>query len=399
MATSTKLFIALLAIIATLFGYNYFFRPFGEMQTLVSMPEPSPITEQLSPEEQLLSSLTTKQKVTQLMAVTADLSGHRVSAGTTSAREASQSAAFTESEIWQWIITNRPGIVVLGGSDVSTDSARQAVQQLKSQELSPFIAANHEGGAEQSLNGEGFSDLLSWRDLCRLETRTERIEVLARSAQDLVNAGVDIVFAPVVTNATSSAFLQSRACSNRQEVISERATELVETYRSYNLLPVLKYFPALGTRDPQIGFNRVQLEFEDTHVFRSLLNQFSTIGVMTSHVGVTNQYQDIPCSQSRDCIRELEMSFPDVWVFSDDLSLAAAAFQASPSAGVRKDLPQIATSALKAGNDILVFGESVSAKELDAVVAGLVTAIDSDPELSLLVDSKLKHSMSYKRTQ
>lgn len=388
MNKSTLSLLFVLIVFTVLFGYNYFFRPFAYLNQTAQVEEPVAEDVQLedeSPIEKLANQMSVREKVAQLMAAPLVISGDF---------EKNK----PEAQL-QWIGDNQPGVVTLFGSAIASDSAEQAIivvkqSQFKNEnELVPLVAVDHEGGTTQRLNGTGFTVLPSWKQLCGMEVVKSQM-LLESSAQELSVIGIDIVLAPVVDYGANRV-LGSRICSaDRQEVISA-AENFVQFFQKEGILPVLKHFPGIGktNKDLHRQFDTTSITTEDAEIYVSLLSSFPKIGVMTTHVGVENQFPDLPCSLSSVCVGEVANNFPQVLIFSDALEMKAAAHTAEDQ---EKALGQVAVEAARAGNNVLIFGPSVDPIQLTEVLEALEKAYTDDPLIRTQIDVSLNKVLTYK---
>jgi beta-N-acetylhexosaminidase len=419
MHRSTKVFIFLLVIVAAITGYNYFARPFAGL----SRNQEQPSEETLAPgneqaeftPEVVFEKLSEREKVLQMIAAPVVLGGDSALAGV--AQPATSSAA-TGSAVQPmvstptstvpaatgsaeaWVERNNPGFITFFGEKISRSEAEKTIDRYKSlarlweQPLVSAIAVDHEGGTVQRLSGAGFTLLPSWQELCALDV-TERDGFLKLSSEELSSIEVDFVFAPVLDVADFNPALRNRICSGDHETVLERATSFALAFRDREVTPVFKHFPGIGatTRDLHFGFDRVTVDPLDSRLFRVLLETFPDAAVMVSHVGVENQYPNVPCSLSKPCIDELYTVFPDVMVFPDALNMTAAAYTTD---GTRKDLKQVAAEAVLAGNTVLVFGTELDGDDLEDITAELVAQYQSDPAVRQAVDASVKKIIAYK---
>lgn len=373
-------FIVLLSVACLLLGFNYLFRPF-ESQPPSLDPSPTPLVTDQAPTMQWFP----EAAVAEILAMPLGVSN-----------AASPSAQY-QADL-TWINQRQPGLVTLFGSTISTTSAQTAIRQIQTQyaDQPPLIAVDHEGGTVQRLSGTGFTRLPSWQSLCA-QPATRSAQLLQQSAQELKAVGVDLVLAPVIDVGNSSV-LGSRLCSSDEAVVAERAQQYVQAFGSQQILPSLKHFPGIGasTRDLHFTFDRVTVRPEEALLYRQLLDIFPTLGVVVSHVGVSNQFPDIPCSLSPDCIGELKQNYPQVLVISDALEMEAAAYQApselsnasgsSQTAGPLT-LAERAVRAVRAGNEVLLFGAQVTATEMEEVYQALLAESQRDPSFQALVEA------------
>lgn len=410
MTKQSFLLVFFLLILALLLGFNYFFKPFAYLaqnqaaSTEIEEPTDEP---QLSKTEEIVATLTPRQRITQLLAV--PLTVNQTIANPILA---TQSAQLT------WIQENNPGAVVLFGNNVSTAAAATAISLLSSNEvtssnestpsneLAPFIAVDHEGGTVQRLRGEGFSILPSWAELCQRSQVDAQVAV-EQSAQELRSMGVDIILAPVLDVSTNNRVLGSRICSGDFNLVGERARLVATTYLKHQIMPVFKHFPGIGqtTTDLHTGFDTVSVSEDEARLYRELLDfytatnsaaiqeEWPSIGVMTAHVGVENQDPTVPCSMSSHCVSQLTDNFPTVLVFSDDV-LMVSAYQ-----GISKEeqtLTKVVLQAILAGNQQIIIGPGVTANELNDMVLLVEEAYRNNTLVQRVIDHSVAQVVQHK---
>lgn len=370
----TLVFICFLAVIAVLLGLNYIYKPFSNSQAVstTSDASPEPVAS-ANPTIIDLSQLSSRQKVARLIAAPVVITDGRP-------LDASSAA---------WLSKEQPGAVTLFGRDLSTQTVATQVAELKAMvDLQPselLIAVDHEGGTVQRLRGEGFTILPSWQTLCS-EPATASAELLATSASEVGQVGVDIVFAPVADVALNHPSLRTRVCSDEPSQIVAMTQSYITAMNRAGVLPVVKHFPGIGatTRDLHTAFDRVTIEPKDALIYQALLTANPKIGVMTTHVGVNNQFPDIPCSLSLDCVGQITANYPQTLVVTDALKMKSAAYQGEGQP--EKELPQIAEAAVRAGNQLLVFEPNVSWSELSQVIEYLSSKYEEDQVFQVQVD-------------
>ncbi|HEX7018320.1 MAG TPA: glycoside hydrolase family 3 N-terminal domain-containing protein [Patescibacteria group bacterium] len=386
MSRSTLLFIFFLGLCALLLGYNYYVQPFKDLFN----PEPAAQVEvepedTLSAADQLLTQLSTTEKVWQVLAVPYTVS-------------ASPSASLED------IVARKPGMITLFGDRIGTESAMAVREQIaagdrgeRRDQLPIWLAVDHEGGRVQRLSGPGFTRVPSWQELCQLEPDTRQI-ILEKTATELSVAGIDLIFAPMVDVASGSAVLGNRVCSDDPAEVISASQQVVTLFTDQGILPVIKHFPGIGstTRDLHTTFDRVTVTEDDALIYRQLLTQFPRLGVMTAHVGVVNQYPDLPCSLSPACVGELQNNFPAALIFTDALEMKAAAYTAS---GTPKNLESISTEAITAGNNVLVYGSGVTLSELSTIAKTLEARAATDSAFLNRINNSVRKIIEYKTTR
>ena len=137
-------------------------------------------------------------------------------------------------------------------------------------------------------------------------------------------------------------------------------------------------------RDLHTTFDRVTITPEDALLYKFILDRFPSLAVMTTPVGVTNQYPDVPCNLSLDCVKELTSNYPQTLVITDSLEMVATRF--NPDSEAPLTLDEISFRALKAGNQVLLYGQAVTPDQLTEIVDRLVTEYDQDPSFKDQVD-------------
>ncbi len=381
MNKSTLFFIFILIILVFLSGYNYFFKPFadfGSGQGIMVEASPSPEPEAMNPVEQMVAEMTPEAKIAQLLAIPFDIDKEDM-------RTASSSATLN------WIMDYDPGTVTLFGTNISTTSAKTIVDTLGDR----WIAVDHEGGSVQRLSGNGFTRLPAWNQVCQKETVDKQI-LLETSAQELSQVGVDIVFAPVVDYGSNS-ILGSRICSPVSSEVITNAKAFIKAFDKNNIISVIKHFPGIGKtkRDLHTSFDTINVNPEDAQVYIKILNEYPQIGVMTSHVGVENQFADIPCSLSPSCVGQITTQYPQTLVFSDALDMKSV-MTGMDNVDDDLKLKIVAKKAIEAGNDVLVFGKGNSLEQIDDVYKYLVEEYESDQDFASRVDLSVKKIIKYK---
>lgn len=389
---TTLLLILLLLFFCVVLGYNYVWRPFaGSMVATENQEDQATTAGELTAVQPSrrwqLTNLTPEQKVGQLLMVPFDVN---------------LSTASDEAKLQQWL-TLEPGGVVLFGKSISAIEAKRfstlLTQSSAPDSISTILAVDHEGGDVQRLAGNGFSILLSARELCK-QTEEIRVAELNQSAQELSLAGIHMIFGPVIDVSSSSGVLKSRVCSGDPALVGQYGKEFVAAFSNQGILPVVKHFPGIGsiTRDLHTSFDQQLVVAKDVLPFKSILDAFPTIGVMVSHMGIVNQIPDLPCSLSADCIDQLKSTNPQALVISDSLTMKAASFDGETNTYTRT-LESAALSAMYAGNQVLVFGPETTPAELQKVKSALVAQYAVDPSFAKQVDSAVERILDAKEFQ
>lgn len=398
MPKTTRAVLVLLLGLVVLLGANYFFRPFYQQLVETEPVENSTVffaseSASLSAVDLVFNRFSQQDKIGQILAWPVEIS----------AAGELETGALTEQEFLLQLSKKKPGTFTLFGDRISSSSARAAIDLLSSYNgsvLPAWIAVDHEGGRVQRLNGEGFTKLASWRSFCGAD-RSKAEQVLVKSALELKEVGVDVVLAPVLDVGLPSVGLGDRLCSNNPEVVIDRVGLYLSTFKAQEILPVAKHFPGTGkvAGDLHQQFIIGRVGVEDVLVYRSILDKDSALGVMTSHLGLENQYAHVPCSLSPDCVGELLENYPQVLVFADALEMKSAAYLPESSRSAQKTeltLAEVSQKAVLAGNDVLLYGPGVSFEQMNEVYDMLNRAYLSDPVFREKLDQSVKKIIGYK---
>lgn len=374
---TTKLLIFFLFVLALVSAYNYFQKPFFKEsnQAANTTPTPTPLPPKTPKKE-----LSIKDKIAQLIMAPIDINEL-------------EKESTSSTRMLRFIEDYDPGFVLYFGEKISTDSATLATTKIYSSfgetDYFPLIAVDHEGGLVQRLSGEGFTRLESWQKVVTDYSSAQQKAIFNQSARELGAVGVNIVFAPVVDLASNSAVLKTRATDDLEKVFSA-VSNFIISYSQNGLMSVIKHFPGIGSinRDPHNAVSTIALSKNDTEIFSKVLNKYSNIGVMTTHVRLKDKLAGQICSLSEECLSEFHQSYPNVLLFTDDLSMKAAL--ANEENAQERTLAQVAIEAIRAGNNVLVFGRGVDSASLE----GVIVALQKEYEDSESFRTKINNSLS-----
>ncbi|AKM81062.1 MAG: Beta-N-acetylhexosaminidase [Candidatus Pacebacteria bacterium GW2011_GWF2_38_9] len=382
---TTKLLIFFLFLLVLVSAYNYFKKPFFKSSDVVSedlSPTPTP-TPSKAPKKELNS----KEKVSQLLAIPVDIN------------ELDEDSS-ASAKILRFIEDNDPGFVLYFGEKISTESAALATIKINGlfteKDYLPLIAVDHEGGLVQRLSGEGFTKLDSWQKIVSTYSVTQQKAIFNQSARELESAGINIVFAPVVDLASNSAVLKTRAASDSEETYFA-TSNFIYAFSQNGVMPVIKHFPGIGSisKDPHNAVSTISLSKDDTAIFSKILDKFNNIGVMTTHVRLENKLSGEICSLSEECLAQFKQSYPKVLLFTDDLTMKAA--RAQESGEGERDISEVAIEAVKAGNNVLVFGRGIDSSVLEKIIYALQQEYDDSESFRAKVDNSVEKILSLKK--
>lgn len=233
-----------------------------------------------------------------------------------------------------------------------------------------LVAVDQEGGRVQRLR-EPFTRLPPMRSLGRLfDQDPARARDLASSlgwlmAAELRAVGVDLSFAPVLDLVHGlSGVIGDRAFHRDAEVVADLAHHLMAGMKRAGMAAVGKHFPGHGgvSEDSHLELpidrrQGAEIRGDDILAFERMIH-FGLPAIMMAHV-VYAQVDPEPAGFSRYWMGQMlrgELGFTGA-VFSDDLSMEAAAYLG--------DYPARARSALEAGCDmVLVCNHPDAAREV-----------------------------------
>lgn len=383
---TTKLLILLLFFLAIISAYNYFKKPFlsdvsqnsDVKESIATTPTPSKIVKK---------DLNTRQKIAQLLAVPLDINELEESS-TASAR------------MIAFIKENQPGFVIYFGDQISTTAAILAKQTITNNftefDYVPLVAVDHEGGLVQRLNGEGFLKLDPWQKIVYDYSLSQQKAVFNQSAKELRSVGVNIVFAPVVDLASGSGVLQTRAGANLEQTFVA-TNNFILSFSQHSIMPVIKHFPGIGaiSIDPHRAVSTISLREGDTAIFSRVLDKFPNIGVMNAHVRIKDKLFGKVCSLSEECLKEFPKTYPNVLLFTDDLTMKSALAQIGSTE--LKDPSEVAVEAIEAGNDVLVFGKGVAKPILENTINALEAKYNDSESFRAKVDQSVAKILKLKK--
>ena len=317
-------------------------------------PPPEPTEEELAAEkiDDLLSSLTTEEKVGQLFFV----------------RCPADSAAedVTTYHLGGYVLFSRD-YQDAGGAWLTKEQFTAAVQSYQDAALADtgiplLIGSDEEGGTvtrasrDPNLFDARFP---SPQALAKKQGETDTHNVFAADAWEknsaLLALGINVNLAPVADVSTNPAdFIYDRALGQDAKATADYVKDVVTAMRDCGIGSVLKHFPGYGNNaDTHTGIAVDQRPLEQ---FRSsdflpfsagMAAGDGTTAVLVSHNIMTAVDDTLPASLSpavHDLLRE-ELGFDGV-AMTDDLAMEAVAAYSEDGA--------VAVMALQAGNDLII---------------------------------------------
>ena len=394
--------IVFLAVLAAFLAYNYFAQPF-----LKFFPEPVieiiPESSKESETKIVFENLTTREKISQMLMLPLLLDD-----------EADENVEINveENEPLKLIIQHQPGFIIYFGEEINYDTAEKYQAKINESftedQILPLLAVDHEGGQVQRLSGEGFTVLPSMRqltdavvfseedaDVKALNAR-ERTALFNQSAKELSEIGISLVLAPTVDYSASTNPILTNRIGNDPDKIVQIAQEYIRAFSNWQIMPVLKHFPGIGSikKDLHLTADTVELDKNDTIIFEKLLDQYTNIAVMSAHVRLQDKLAGQPCSLSKQCLDQLFQFYPEVLVITDDLLMESASY--IPGSREKKSLSMIAIEAIEAGNHVLLFGRGFDYAQLNSLLNALEAKYEDSLDFQKQVNLASKKILSLK---
>nr|WP_326189206.1 glycoside hydrolase family 3 N-terminal domain-containing protein [uncultured Oscillibacter sp.] len=308
-------------------------------------PPPEPTEEELAAQEidDLLSSLTTEEKVGQLFFV----------------RCPADSAA-------EDVAAYHLGGYILFGRDFTDKTADDVIQTIRAYQTAAaadtgiplLIGVDEEGGTVVRVSSNPHLRSAKYPSPQKLLSQggTEAlVENTAEKDALLHGLGINVNLAPVADVSTNSGdFIYDRTFGLDAEGTSDCVTAVVEQMAADGMGSVLKHFPGYGSNvDTHTGIavdQRPLEQFESADFLpfsAGMAAGNGTTAVLVSHNIMTAVDESLPASLSpavHDLLRE-ELGFDGV-VMTDDLAMDAVAAYSTDGA--------VAVMALQAGNDLII---------------------------------------------
>jgi len=266
------------------------------------------------------------------------------------------------------------GVILFSRNFASPGQLRELVRSIRALRFPELlVAVDQEGGRVQRFR-EGFYPLPPLRFLGhQYDLDSERGRQLAFQAgwlmaAELLDAGVDFSFAPVVDlDYGMSEVIGDRSFHRDPEVVAQLATAYVQGMRRAGMVAVAKHFPGHGhvLADSHLHLpvdQRSLAELADDLLPYERLISRGVHGIMVAHVRypqVDPQVASLSPYWMKTMLRD-QAGFRGV-IFSDDLSMRALAEEG--------DMPARARRSLEAGADMVLICNDPSAA--DATLAAL----------------------------
>ena len=234
------------------------------------------------------------------------------------------------------------GVILFSRNYESLPQLRDLTQQLhKLRHPHLIVAVDHEGGVVQRFR-EGFTPIPPMEVLGEMyvENSHQAVELSEKAgwllATELLSAGLDISFAPVLDIAGNCAVIGNRAFSPAPETIATLGQALMRGMNRAGMTAIGKHFPGHGgvKEDSHITLpvdsrSLEDLLFKDILPFERLVH-LGLAGIMASHI-IYEQVDDKPAGFSKRWLQDilrLQIGFQGA-IFSDDMGMKGAEWAGS----------------------------------------------------------------------
>ena len=272
---------------------------------------------------------------------------------------------------------NIGGVILFGynmKSERQVESLTRSLQQLSMQTepaVPLFVAVDQEGGDIAS--APWVAPQPAAAEVGSRKDPDEAHEIAATMGRQLLRAGINTDFAPVVDTGFGAA-IGNRSYGEDPELVASMGAAAVEGFEEAGVISAAKHFPNHGpaTSDSHVGLPVIRhdaktLRTYDLPPFEAAIEAGVPM-VMVGHLVYPTIDPHNPASLSRDAISMLrrDLGFDGV-VVTDDLAMAGATDGGTPA--------EAAVRAVQAGADLLVLS-SAPQEQADAYDA-VVDAVES----------------------
>lgn len=290
-------------------------------------------------------------------------------------------------ELQTHLATYKPGALILFGRNIrtltQTAELNAELQQisLRSTSLPLFLAIDQEGGGVMRIKTS--PAMPSAYTIGNTNDPTLAFQAGKVTGEILSLLGFNMNLAPVldITDTALTSFISTRSFSDSPHKISAMGIALAQGLAESKVMPVAKHFPGHGpialdshkmTPHRQISYSH--LSAHDLVPFTQLSNTDVNSGIMVAHISYPQiDSSNMPATFSKKLVSDVlveQLKYKGI-IMTDDLEMSGAA--------TLKRVEDRALAAIRAGNDLLLFGWSppLQARAIRAVIqavrAGKIT--------------------------
>ena len=224
------------------------------------------------------------------------------------------------------------GLILFSKNFQSFDQIKQLIRDIKDLKENIIIAVDHEGGRVQRFQKD-FTKIPPMQHVAKFTKNNPDIfkEVGWLISKELISAGIDVNFAPVLDiDKNTSSIISDRAFSNDVKNVIDYAGNFIDGMHEAGMKSVGKHFPGHGNvvEDSHLELpfdNRSLAELFDKDI-KPYINLKSKLdAIMCAHILYTQIDSEIP-NFSKKWIHDIlknNIGFNGL-IFSDDLSMKGA---------------------------------------------------------------------------
>ena len=238
----------------------------------------------------------------------------------------------------KFVIKNKHvgGIIFFSRNFESYEQIKNLIIEIKNIKENIIFAVDHEGGRVQRFKNE-FTKIPSMQEISLFAKKNSNSEIFKEiawlSASELISAGIDINFAPVLDlDKNSSSIIGDRAFSNEAEEVIKNASFFIDGMNEAGMSSTGKHFPGHGgviedshkeMPTDNRSFDELDSGNNDLEPYRRLSKKLDA--VMCAHILFPKIDEYIPSFSNywlKDFLRN-ELNYRGL-VLSDDLTMLGA---------------------------------------------------------------------------
>lgn len=231
------------------------------------------------------------------------------------------------------------GIILFSRNITSLEQVvelNQAIFQCKTNEFTPLISVDQEGGRVARLKNI-CTHVPTMQTIGELSTNDPKLpyKLGAMMGRELTSLGFHLDFAPVVdvNSNPSNPIIGDRSFSHDAKIVAKLSASFIDGMQHAGLAACAKHFPGHGDTDadshlelPILNHNQKRIEELELIPFNAAIKA-KVASIMTAHILFTEMDANFPATLSPSILQNLlrEKMHYDGVVFSDDLEMKAVA--------------------------------------------------------------------------
>lgn len=298
---------------------------------------------------------------------------------------------------------NIGGLIFFGRNIHSKPQITRFINDIKAvhPEHPLFLAIDQEGGTVQRLNDQnGFPNTPSAKHMSNKLTPIESATYYDTMASALHNAGFNLNFGLVLDldrNPHSKVISQNeRSFSHNPITVSQYALPFIRAHKNHNVLVTAKHFPGHGSTAADSHHESAIItntwQEDELTPYRHTITQLEPDAIMMGHLINAKIDSKHPASLSKAHIGILrrKLHYKGL-IITDDLNMAAIRDHYT--------LKDTVINAVKAGNDIILFGDITTTPQLPITIRNIIVEAIDNGKLSAQDINRAYKRIRAKKTQ